>query len=129
MTTINVFLVDDEPLLREFAQSTLAELKHVSASGASPVIHLSLFSDGAEAIEALDQEVPDVVITDLNMPTSGVQVVQAAKGKGVKVIILMTGNTPQNIPSLGVPVVQKPYNPPDLVRVFISNLEKAGLLK
>ena len=57
---------------------------------------VTLAMDGVEAMKCLDEEVPDVLVLDVNMPRmSGLQVLarirQQQKLKGLKVIVV-TGN-------------------------------------
>ena len=76
-----VLLVDDE---QEFVQ-TLSERLNTRNYGSYPVF------DGEQALEFLDNEVPDVMVLDLKMPgMGGVEVLRKAKSDnpGVEVIIL-----------------------------------------
>ena len=76
-----VLLVDDE---QEFVQ-TLSERLNTRNYGSYPVF------DGEQALEFLDNEVPDVMVLDLKMPgMGGVEVLRNAKAKnpGVEIIIL-----------------------------------------
>lgn len=58
MTKLNVLLVDDDPVVLEALTITLSEGGHV----VTPV------SDGRYAIEAAEEQVFDLMITDLIMP-------------------------------------------------------------
>ncbi len=76
-----VLLVDDE---QEFVQ-TLSERLNTRNYGSYPVF------DGEQALEFLDNEVPDVMVLDLKMPgMGGVEVLRKAKSDnpGVEIIIL-----------------------------------------
>ena len=56
--TARILFVDDDPILREFAQVNLA----------SPKASVDVASDGAEALRALAESDYDVVLLDLEMP-------------------------------------------------------------
>jgi CheY-like chemotaxis protein len=53
-----VFVVDDDPVLCRLARYILEGAGH----------HVRVMTDGQEALDALEQQVPDVLITDLMMP-------------------------------------------------------------
>jgi CheY-like chemotaxis protein len=53
-----LLFVDDDPILREFAQVNLA----------SALAEIDVAADGAEALEALSRQAYDVVLVDLHMP-------------------------------------------------------------
>jgi len=76
-----VLLVDDE---HEFVQ-TLSERLNTRNYGSYPVF------DGAQALEFLDNDVPDVMVLDLKMPgMGGVEVLRQTKlvNPGIEIIIL-----------------------------------------
>ena len=56
--TARILFVDDDPILREFAQVNLA----------SPLAEVDVASNGAEALERLVACDYDVVLLDLEMP-------------------------------------------------------------
>lgn len=53
-----VLFVDDDPILREFAQANLT----------SPTTSVDVASNGAEALERLRSQAYDIVLMDLEMP-------------------------------------------------------------
>ena len=57
--TMRILFVDDDPILREFAQVNLAT-EHASVEAVG---------DGEEALAAIRAEPPDIVLLDLEMPT------------------------------------------------------------
>jgi two-component system, OmpR family, response regulator CpxR len=79
-----VLLVDDE---QEFVQ-TLSERLNTRNYGSYPVF------DGEQALEFLDNEVPDVMVLDLKMPgMGGVEVLRKAKSDNPEVeVIILTGH-------------------------------------
>lgn len=79
-----VLLVDDE---QEFVQ-TLSDRLNTRNYGSYPV------SDGAQALELLDNETPDVIVLDLKMPgMSGIEVLFQAKFVKPEIeIIILTGH-------------------------------------
>lgn len=83
--SLKILAIDDSKTIREMLRSALA------AAGFE--VHLA--DDGQAGIEALDQVVPDVVITDINMPRLdgfGVleKIRESANFKTLPVLILTT---------------------------------------
>jgi DNA-binding response OmpR family regulator len=65
-----VLVVDDDPEMTDMLVTVLADAGYSTCAA----------SGGAEALEALRREAPDVVITDLSMPDmNGLDLVQAAR--------------------------------------------------
>src|SRR3990172_8912972 len=64
-----------------------------------PELELSYAIDGAEALEKMEQELPDLVVTDLMMPkVDGLELVRACRRRYPLVpVILMTSNGSQEI--------------------------------
>lgn len=58
--TIRVLVVDDQAIVRDGLVTVLSLVPDLQVTGAA--------SDGAEAIAAVDRDVPDVVLMDLRMP-------------------------------------------------------------
>jgi DNA-binding NarL/FixJ family response regulator len=82
--TLRVFIADDSVLVRERLQAQLAEMDGIELVGQS--------SNALEAIEAIRQLRPDVVILDIRMPGgNGIQVLEAVKqGDAPPVVSMLT---------------------------------------
>lgn len=87
------------------------------------------FEDGEPALERVNFEEVDLLITDLRMPTPGEDVISALRERGVDVpTIVMSGyvndTQARNLETLGVrDIIDKPFKIPellDLVRNCIS---------
>lgn len=79
-------------------------------------------SDGLEALKALDEERPDLLITDILMPgMNGFELMEEVKKKNinVKTVVLALQKSDEDIVrGLGfgaMDFIQKPFNPRDLV--------------
>ena len=66
---IRVLICDDQDVVREGLRAILSTVPDIEVTG--------LASDGAEAVEAVGRNQPDVVLMDLNMP--GVNGIQATR--------------------------------------------------
>ena len=67
---LRVLLVDDHPIFREGLRLILASVPHLKVVGEA--------AEGREALRAVRQHAPDVVLVDLNLPgMSGLQVTHA----------------------------------------------------
>ncbi|WP_353197377.1 response regulator transcription factor [Parapedobacter defluvii] len=87
MGRINVLVADDHPMVLEGMRSMLAEIDFVAVAG--------LAQNASQALELIKTNMPDIVITDINMPEiSGIELT-AEIGKeypGIKVIAMSTFN-------------------------------------
>ena len=98
---INVLLVEDQELVRTGIKALLSTDENINVTG--------LASTGEEAIEAVEELSPDVVLMDINMP--GIGGVEACRriiqrNTEVKIIALTVhkdGPVPQQLLKLGVP--------------------------
>lgn len=82
-TTINIFIADDNRLLREGLASMLEEIEDMTVVG--------MASSGSQAIDQIKQLVPDVALVDIGMPDKdGLDVTQTLRKDlpSLKVIIL-----------------------------------------
>jgi two-component system response regulator YesN len=85
---IKLLIVDDEPLLR----IALRNVVNWSEHGYTIVDDVT---NGAEAIEAIKKEMPDLVLTDIKMPVmNGIELIQYIQENGlpIKVIVLSNFN-------------------------------------
>lgn len=87
MNKLKVLVVDDHPMVLEGMSNMLSRIDFVSVTG---------LTGGAEqAIEQIETDAPDVVITDISMPgISGVELTARIRKEypGVKVIAMSTFN-------------------------------------
>jgi CheY-like chemotaxis protein/anti-sigma regulatory factor (Ser/Thr protein kinase) len=90
VTPHTVLVVDDSPVDRHLAGAIVDKLGSWKASFAS---------NGREALEAIEQQTPDVVLTDLLMPEmDGLELVQAIHARHPHVpVILMTAHGSEDI--------------------------------
>ncbi len=83
MNAVRVVVADDHPVFREGLRGVLASL---------PDVHLvAECADGDEALAAVDEHQPDVVLMDLHMPgTGGIEATRAitARHPGTAVLVL-----------------------------------------
>lgn len=85
MDKINILIVDDHPMVLEGMRSMLVQINFVNINGTA--------GNAYEAIEQIKIAVPDIVITDINMPEiSGIELTAKIKIEfpGVKVIAMST---------------------------------------
>lgn len=116
-----ILIVDDEPLIRD------ALVFKLSRDG----FEVRTAEDGEKAIEAIDQEDFDVIISDIMMPfISGFELLKILKERGTKSPILMltslNSDTAENQAyDLGADdYVTKPFNPKDLTERIKKLLDK-----
>ncbi len=117
---MKIFLVDDDASLRRFVRRWLTSLdRH----------ELWVFDNGASAIEALADETPCVVVTDLDMPgASGEEVARAAAGlPRPPRIVLMSGDHERlsRARGLGQATLEKPFSFADLLSTIEPRTELA----
>jgi DNA-binding NarL/FixJ family response regulator len=83
MDRIRVVVADDEPAYRNALQKTLTLMPECEL--------LAVCKDGQEAFEACQEDPPDVLLTDINMPRmDGIELTRKLlkKEKGIAVVIL-----------------------------------------
>lgn len=115
--TLTVLAVDDSRTMRDMLSLAL--------NGAGIDTHLA--EDGLQGLERLDGLLPDVIITDINMPNlDGFGFIDAIRKqdrlKGVPILILTTesaANLKQRAREAGATGwIVKPFDPPKLVRAL-----------
>lgn len=85
MDKIKVLIVDDHPMVLEGMKSMLAQISFAALVGVA--------ANAYEAMELLKAAMPDIVITDINMPEiSGIELALKIRSEfpGVKVIAMST---------------------------------------
>lgn len=117
--TKKVIIADDSALARAFM------IKCIKVSGVSDCIFIEV-SNGLEAIEKLKEVIPDLLITDINMPKlNGIDLVKTIKANPKLVdipIVVMTsaGNSEQRdeLERLNVSqILAKPFTPKDVMDI------------
>ena len=105
--TLTVWVVDDEPSLVELAEIVLQR------SGFA----VRTFTDPRDAVEAVDDELPDLLVLDVVMPhLRGPQLLAALRQAGVAAPVLFSsGYTPDTLDVGQGAFLQKPYRPSKLV--------------
>lgn len=87
MDKIKILVADDHPMVLEGMRSMLAEIGFVAIAG--------LAQNAYQAMELVKAHMPDIVITDINMPEiSGIELTAKIRKEfpGVKVIAMSTFN-------------------------------------
>lgn len=84
--TLDILIVDDSPVMRGLVRAALV------GGGYS---NLREAEDGQIALEMVQEQLPDIIITDLNMPNmDGLELVEALRGReecaGLPIIMLTT---------------------------------------
>lgn len=80
MAIERILIVDDEPLLRNFLRDTLKRMDK----------HLTIATNGQEAIDFLSKEPFDLVITDMKMPMkNGIDVLKFAKKMDPHILVVI----------------------------------------
>ena len=112
-SSTRVLVVDDDPAIRRVLSRTLA--------GAG--FQVSTASDGAPALRLAEVSPPDLVLIDVNMPTSGLEIVRRLRkkyGATIYVAMLTGDDSPETrnwCRAAGADdVMIKPISPRDLCR-------------
>jgi two-component system cell cycle sensor histidine kinase/response regulator CckA len=113
---LHILLVDDEPAVRAFVQGTLSQHE------------VACVSSGRDAIAAIDARKFDVVLCDLMMPDlTGLDVYAHARKAAPELarrFLFVTGasvpNEAAGTPSLGAPVLQKPFGIEELEQALAN---------
>lgn len=87
--TIKVLAIDDSRTIRSLVQKVMEDAG----------FHCSLADDGVQGVARFQQDPPDVVITDINMPNmDGYGVISAIRGgsvnRNVPILVLTTESAP-----------------------------------
>lgn len=85
MNKIKVLVVDDHPMVLEGMRSMLLQISFVEITGTAP--------NAYEAIERIKENIPDIVITDINMPeVSGIELTAKIRKEfpAVRVVAMST---------------------------------------
>ena len=121
-----ILLAEDEPSVREFVQRALVHQGH----------QVTTVNDGGEALEALEDERFDLLLTDIVMPrVDGVALaLKASKEYPHMRIVLMTGYAAErdrahNLDALVHEVVSKPFPLSDICDTIDAALTETPSLE
>ncbi len=124
---MKILVVDDEPLVRDVVRKGLSKMGGYEVDAAQ---------GGSEAIEKMEKEVFDLVLTDLKMPEmDGLELLKAIKGtRPEMMVILMTAygtiETAVEAMKMGAnDYVTKPVNFQDLLIHISKAQQESSLLK
>ena len=116
-TTIRALVVDDSETLRNFMLRTLRSSQYIDVIGTA--------SNGAEAVERVDELLPDVVIMDVEMPImDGLEATRRIKQAHPSIaVVLVSGSA--NLLAAGVAAgadgyLSKPFKAESLICQIIE---------
>jgi DNA-binding NtrC family response regulator len=125
MESMKILVVDDEAPIREMIKKGLSQMGGYSVEVAQ---------NGAEAIEKIEKDIFDLVLTDLKMPEmDGLELLKNIKGtRPEMMVILMTayGSIETAVEAMRIGAndyITKPINFDDLL-IHISKVQKESLL-
>lgn len=127
-----ILIVDDSPIDRQLAGRLLE--KHTGWTELDPANVLSIIhaSDGHEGVAVAERDKPDLILTDLNMPTrTGLELVEEVRLRNLGIpVILMTAHGSEEIAIKALQRGAASYVPKkllaqELVDTVISVLESA----
>jgi DNA-binding NtrC family response regulator len=125
MESMKILVVDDEVLIRDMIKKGLSQIGGFSVEVAK---------NGLEAIEKMEKEVFDLILTDLKMPEmDGLELLKNIKGtRPEMMVILMTayGSIETAVEAMRIGAndyITKPINFDDLL-IHISKVQKESLL-
>ncbi len=128
VSAAHILVVDDMPLMRTMIGNCLKR------GGFSRIDYAA---DGAEALEMIAHEIPDLVVLDLNMPrVSGYEVCRALrsdpKTEHLPILVQSASETPEErvevFASGATDFVSKPINQPELLARVCMHLENKFLI-
>jgi DNA-binding response OmpR family regulator len=126
MSDIKLLLVDDE---EEFVKA-LAERLEIRG------LHPRIALNGEKALQLIQDEVPDVVILDLNMPgMHGIEVLRHIKRDSPQIqVIILTAHGSQKERELGLQLgayeqLQKPVQIEDLIKIMKEAHERKSYIE
>jgi DNA-binding NtrC family response regulator len=125
MTPNRILVVDDDSSLRSVMKMQLEEAGY----------QVSLASDGAEAYDRLREIRPQLVITDLKMPTSGLELLRRIAAEDIQstlIIVTAFGTVETAVQAMKMGAydyVTKPLDFEELVLVVHRAMERQNLLE
>jgi two-component system NtrC family response regulator len=125
MSSNRILVVDDDSSLRSIMKMQLEEAGY----------QVALASDGAEAYERLREVRPQLIITDLKMPTSGLELLRRISSEEIQptlIIITAFGTVETAVQAMKLGAydyVTKPLDFEELVLVVHRAMERQNLLE
>ncbi len=117
MKRIRALIADDEQLAREYLRDLLSKCEDVEIVGE--------VSDGAQAVEALNKNITDIVFLDVQMPElNGMEVIQKIGAENMPVVVFVTAFDTYAIRAFEVSALDYLLKPFSKER-FLSALDKA----
>lgn len=122
MKTYSCIIVDDEPLARKRIQSLLEQDAEIKI--------LKVCANGKEAIEAVNEQLPDMLFIDIQMPElNGFEVVQALESKSIPAIIFVTAYDEFALKAFEVHAIDYLLKPFENERFFATVNRAKSLIK
>jgi CheY-like chemotaxis protein len=123
---LQILLVDDDPFVRDVAVTALSAVRGVS---------IEAYAGGAEALTALRDFTPDLVVLDLMMPGMDGRATWTAireRGGPAPRLVFLTGRddqaTRENLISLGASgLIAKPFNPRTIAAEVLGFADAAAV--
>ena len=112
-----ILVVDDEPGIRALLSDVLS----------GPERHVTLASDGLEAVRRLRERRYDAVVTDVNMPgMNGIDLLRwMKKNKRREKTVVMSGSSSHDLlPARGLPPVRARFRKPFRIPAFVKTMEE-----
>src|SRR5215216_1805669 len=120
MTALRVLIVDDEPLARQRLRHLLAEIPGTKVVGEC--------GDGTDAVKAIDELAPDVVLLDVQMrETGGFELVETIGASRMPPVVFVTAHDQFALRAFDVSAVDyllKPIQTPQLARALQRAAER-----
>jgi DNA-binding response OmpR family regulator len=121
-TPTHLLVIDDEPMVREVVTRYLEHDGH----------RVTVASDGAAALQAIDQQSFDLIVLDLMLPTiDGLSILREVRRGGRTPVIVLTAKGDEGDRVLGLQLgaddyVVKPFSPRELAARVTSVLRRSG---
>jgi two-component system nitrogen regulation response regulator NtrX len=104
-----ILVVDDEPAIRDLVSGLLEDEGYTVRSA----------PDGLAAVEAVEQDMPNLILTDLYMPgLDGLGLIAQLRHKWSRLPIVVLSAAIRISPPAGVPFVAKPLDVETLLAVI-----------
>jgi DNA-binding response OmpR family regulator len=122
MAAAAVLVVDDEPMVRDVLE------RYLTAEGFA----VRSAADGEQALERIDEDLPDLVLLDLMLPkVDGYEVLSRIREQGSTPVIMLTARGEETDRIVGLDLgaddyVTKPFSPREVVARVRAVLRRTG---